>query len=352
MDIEVKNAVIASGSEAQYDGSAKRLLGQKIILAHILVSTVKEFNGMKPEDVVPYIEGNPYISSVPVEPGLTNSVMETGGKRITGFNTENSEIKEGLIRFDIVFYVHIPSRGSSGSSLIQIIVNVEAQKGAALNYHLLNRAIFYVCRLVSSQKGRDFENSNYDDIKGVYSIWVCMNMDEDSMVHVKLDKEQLLGSYDWHGNMDMVNIVMIGFAKEPAGNAENHGLHRLLGVLLSDTMKAEEKFNVMGNEYGIPVDMDIRRDVDIMCNLSQGIMEKGEAIGREKGEAIGREKGEAIGFEKGETIGFEKGRKESENKFIISMHKRGYSLEEIAGITEKGIDEIKTIVRSQSVILV
>ena len=205
---------------------------------------------------------------------------------------------------------------------------------------------------MSSQKGRDFENSNYDDIKGVYSIWVCMNMNEDSMVHIKLDKKQLLGSYDWQGNMDIVNIVMIGFAKEPAGNAENHGLHRLLGVLLSDTMKAEEKFNVMGNEYGIPVDMDIRRDVDIMCNLSQGIMEKGEAIGREKGEAIGREKGEAIGFEKGETIGFEKGRKESENKFIISMHKRGYSLEEIAGITEKGIDEIKTIVRSQSVILV
>ena len=181
---------------------------------------------------------------------------------------------------------------------------------------------------MSSQKGRDFENSNYDDIKGVYSIWVCMNMDEDSMVHVKLDKEQLLGSYDWQGNMDMVNIVMIGLAKEPAGNAENHGPHRLLGVLLSDTMKAEEKFDVIGNEYGIPVDMDIRRDVDIMCNLSQGIMEKGEAIG------------------------LEKGRKESENKFIISMYKRGYSLEEIAGITEKGIDEIKTVVRSQDVILV
>lgn len=328
MYTEIKNAVIASGSEAQYDESAKRLLGQKIILAHILVNTVKEFKGMKPEDVVPYIEGNPYISSVPVEPGMINSVTETAGKRITGFNTENSEIKEGLIRFDIVFYVHIPSSSSSGNSLIQIIVNVEAQKGAALNYHLLNRAIFYVCRLVSSQKGRDFENSNYDDIKGVYSIWVCMNMDEDSMVHVKLDKKQLLGSYDWQGNMDMVNIVMIGLAKEPAGNVENHRLHRLLGVLLSDTMKADEKFNVIENEYGIPVDMDIRRDVDIMCNLSQGIMEKGKAIGLERGEAIG----------------LEKGRKESENKFIISMHNRGYPLEEIAGIMDKEINEIKTII--------
>ena len=46
MDIEIKNAVIASGSEAQYDGSAKRLLGQKIILAHILVNTVEEFKGI------------------------------------------------------------------------------------------------------------------------------------------------------------------------------------------------------------------------------------------------------------------------------------------------------------------
>ncbi len=128
--------------------------------------------------------------------------------------------------------------------------------------------------------------------------------------------------------MDMVNIVMIGLAKEPAGNAENHRLHRLLGVLLSDTMKAEEKFNIMGNEYGIPVDMDIRRDVDIMCNLSQGIMEKGEAIGREKGEGIG----------------LEKGRKEIENKFIISMYEKGYSLEEIAGIMDKEINEIEKVI--------
>ncbi len=267
---------------------------------------------MKPVDVVHYIEGDLYISSVPVEPGMINSVIETSGKRITGFNTENSEIKEGLIRFDIVFYVHIPSRGSSRNSLIQI-----------------NRAILYVCRPVSSQKGRDFENSNYDDIKGVYSIWVCMNMNEDSMVHIKLDKKQLLGSYDWQGNMDIVNIVMIGLAKEPANNDEEHRMHHLLGVLLSDTMKAEEKFDIIGNEYGIPVDMDIRREADIMCNLSQGIMEKSEAIGREKGEAIG----------------LEKGRKEIENKFIISMYEKGYSLEEIAGIMDKEINEIGKVTK-------
>ena len=36
------------------------------------MKTVDEFKGMKPEDVVKYIEGEPSISVVPVELGLAN----------------------------------------------------------------------------------------------------------------------------------------------------------------------------------------------------------------------------------------------------------------------------------------
>ena len=46
MNTELKNAVKATDKDAQYDTSAKRLLGQKSILAHILVKTVDEFKGM------------------------------------------------------------------------------------------------------------------------------------------------------------------------------------------------------------------------------------------------------------------------------------------------------------------
>ena len=166
MDTELKNAVKATDTKAQYDASAKRLLGQKSILTHILVKTVDEFRGMNPKEVVSYIEGQPYISTVPVEPGLTNISSEKDGQRLVGFNSENEELNEGLVRFDIVFYV----RMKDGVS--QIIVNVEAQKDGPKGYQILNRAIFYVSRLISSQKERDFENSNYDDIKRVYSIWV------------------------------------------------------------------------------------------------------------------------------------------------------------------------------------
>ena len=109
----------------------------------------------------------PHISTVPVEPGLTNAASEKNGERLVGFNTENEEINEGLVRFDIVFYVRMKD------GLSQIIINVEAQKDEPKGYEILNRAIFYVSRLISSQKERDFENSSYDDIKRVYSIWVC-----------------------------------------------------------------------------------------------------------------------------------------------------------------------------------
>lgn len=73
MDTEMKNMVRASDKDAQYDEKAKHLLGHKHILAYILVNTVDEFKGMNPRDVVQYIEGEPFIGVVPVEPGMTNS---------------------------------------------------------------------------------------------------------------------------------------------------------------------------------------------------------------------------------------------------------------------------------------
>ena len=47
---------------------------------------------MNPKDVVPLIEGDPYISAVPVEPGLTNIVTENTKERLIGLNGENAEI--------------------------------------------------------------------------------------------------------------------------------------------------------------------------------------------------------------------------------------------------------------------
>lgn len=313
MNTELKSAVMATDRDAQYDNSAKRLIAHKIVLAWILIRTVEEFKGMEPLEVAALIEGIPYISAVPVEPGLTNAVRFKNGKRLVGFNTENQEMNEGLVRFDIVFYVRMKD------GLSQIIINVEAQKDEPGEYEILNRAVFYVSRLISSQKERDFENSSYDDIKCVYSIWICMNMEENTMSHIHLTKEDLIGSYEWKGNLDLLNIIMIGLAKELPEHDETYELHRLLGALLSRELTVDEKLDIIGKEYDIPLEENFRKDMSTMCNLSQGVKEEGIAIGRAEGEA----------------------------GLITKMYKNGLSIELIASATDKTIEEVKTIIEGK-----
>ncbi|MCM1172512.1 MAG: Rpn family recombination-promoting nuclease/putative transposase [Clostridium sp.] len=308
MSTEIKNAINAADINAQYDEQAKRLIGNKEILAHILINTIEEFYGMEIPDVVKLIEGEPQIGRVPVEPGLTNSVTYPKGQRIVGLNTENSEINEGLVRFDIIFYVWMKD------GLSQVIINVEIQKEIPYAYNLLNRAIFYASRLISSQKERDFVNTNYDDIKRVFSIWVCLNADENSMAYVHLTKDAVLGSCDWEGNLDLINIVLIGVAKELPDVSKGYKLHRLLGALLSDNLSVKGKLDIIKTEYKIETEGNIKKGVSVMCNLSEAIYEKGE----------------------------EKKAKE----IVISMYEDGDSVERIAKIVKMPIEKVKDIISS------
>lgn len=57
MSTDLNALITATDKEAQYDECAKQLLGRKIILAHILKYTIDEFNGMDPEEITYYIEG-------------------------------------------------------------------------------------------------------------------------------------------------------------------------------------------------------------------------------------------------------------------------------------------------------
>lgn len=306
MNTEITNAVNAAGDKAQYDARVKRILAQKNILAHILVKTVDEFKGMKPEDVVTYIEGEPKVGIVPVEPGLSNiEKTDATGQRIVGLNTENAEINEGLVRFDIIFYVRMKN------GLSQIIVNVEAQKDEPTEYKILNRAIFYVSRLISSQKERDFVNTNYDDIKQVFSIWICMNMDDNSLSHIHLTKDEMLKPCNWKGNLDLLNIVLIGITNEIPEHDEKYEMHRLIGALLSSELKEQEKLDIIEHEYNIPISQEFREDVSIMCNLSQGIEDKAIA------------------------------------KIVMNMYKIGYTPNQIADAVGVSVDEVEAIIKKK-----
>ncbi len=281
--------------KAQYDACAKRILSHKIILAHILAKCVKEFDGLNPTEIIDCIDGEPKIS-MPVD----------GASVITGTNLEDSSINEGLVGFDIVFYVNIKDSQS------QIIINIEAQKKEPSKYQILNRAIFYVSRLISSQKNKDFIKSNYDDIKRVYSIWICMNMEENNLCHYHLIKDEILGKYNWKGDGKLINIVLLGITNDIPDYDDEYKLHRLLGTLFSNKLNANEKINIIKKDYNILTKDELGEDVNIMCNLAEGI----------------------------EEMAIEK----TTENFVMNMYNDGCTLDKIAKMTDLNIDSVKTII--------
>ena len=92
-------------------------------------------------------------------------------------------------------------------------------------------------------------------------------------------------------------------------------LHHLLGTLLSSELTADEKLSIMEHEYDISVEEKLRRDVNIMCNLSEGIEEKGMA----KGEA----------------------------QLIINMHNNGLTAAQISKLTDKNEEYVKEIIAGE-----
>ena len=140
-----------------------------------------------------------------------------------------------------------------------------------------------------------------------------------------LTDEKLLGSYPWKGKIDLLNIILIGITNDIPVHEEKYELHRLLGTLFSVDIPADEKIEIIEKEYSIPADGKIREDVSEMCNLSQGILERGEARGEVRGKT------------------------RAESGFILNMYKKGYTLEQIADVAEKSIDEVKVIIEEEFV---
>ena len=140
------------------------------------------------------------------------------------------------------------------------------------------------------------------------------------MDYVHLMDDKLLGTHQWKGGLDLLNIVLIGKSNELPEHDDECELHRLLSTLLSIELSVDEKLRIMEKEYSIPLDDRIRKDVSAMCNLSQGIREKGRA-------------------EEGERI-------------ILNMHRKGATPEQIAEIVEKTIDEVVAVIRKRERVLV
>ena len=161
-------AVDATGDPgAAYDTNVKYLLADKQILSRILKYTVDEFRDMDVQDIMDCIGDDIETGVKPVDAGLSNlgRVKETA--------TEDNIPAEGIICYDIRFTAYHKEKE------LKILINIEAQKSSdagKLGYHLENRIIFYLARMISAQKQTEFFHSDFDNLKKVRSIWICMGM--------------------------------------------------------------------------------------------------------------------------------------------------------------------------------
>ena len=269
----------------QYDLAAKNILSKRPVAAYLLKEVVPEFKEASLKDIAEkYIEGEFQVSSVPVNPGKTNTVAVP--KKIKGLRNEIGDPTEGWATFDVIFHAITPESGER----IRLIINFEAQKTfseSTLKYILMKRAVFYGSRLISAQKETEFSGSDYSGIKKVYTIWICMESPTHRSIvnHYKMSEHHLVGKYkEPPENYDLLNIVMVYLAPGPVRNR----MLAMLQVIYQETDKsAEEKSKILKQKFGIDVTDEMEEELRTMCNLSEGIYERAMAQGLERGMAQG-----------------------------------------------------------------
>ena len=320
--------------EQALDATCCRLLANKIILAHVLQGCVPEYSRCSIPELLPCLESTPEICSVPVDQDL----LDPG--RIRGENTVDKSITEGNVNFDILLSARTPN----GRESRQIFINVESQNDWNPGYPLLKRAFYYCGRLLSRQKGIVFQNSDYQKLQKVYSLWICLDppkSKQNTLTSFHIMEENLVGNAKYDKmNYDMVSMMMICLG-QPDHRQED--IIHLLSVLLSTEMDPDVKKDILEREYNISMTVEMKKEAETMCGIGHAIarknLEKGMEQGLEKGLAKGLEKG----LEKGRLEGRQEGRQEERESNIVAMLKEKIPMETISRITHYSLDQIQKL---------
>ena len=219
----IENTELASAMETRGKGKAiddycKRVLSNKDVVSYILEKLVldnKGYCGIKESNIV------------------------------------DESIPGARIEYDKLYEVKLPNT--------KIFVNIEAQSKENPGYPLINRAVYYVSRLIDRQKNKSegFMKSRYGEMKEVYSIWIIMDMD--------VKKEEMIEVHTFPEKEDktLMNIIMVYPLKE---DSENEVI-RFLHILFVSDMEAAEKKQILEEKYQIKMTRELEEAMDDMCNV-------------------------------------------------------------------------------------
>jgi len=219
----ISNALNVAGDKAKYNAQVKKILSDINILAWILKYSTSEFKDYSIAEIKESIEGTPEVSSVPLYPGKQKP------ESIIGMDTSNQIPNEGEVTYDILFHAF-----------------------------------------------------TYDQIKKVYSIWICMDVPKyaaNTLTEYRIDKHNHVGNFNGRVRYDLLSVVMVCLGGEQVqvdDNSQSMKLHGLLSTILSGKLTVEEKERKLNNEYGIVAKRDMKKEMIEMCNLADLVEERGK----------------------------------------------------------------------------
>ena len=288
--------------DAKYDEAAKEGLHHPKLIAPILKATIDEYKDYSCDEIVQFI----------VKDSIVDDPIDDVSIIANQLTTENGSISEKLIRYDSRFKAINPKL-SNKSINFYLHIDLEVQndyKPSNPKYPIIKRGIYYGAREISSQLGIITNETNYDKLEKVYSIWIC-----NERVPKKL--QNTVTSYTITKN------DIIGASDEPE---KNYDLMTVIIIRRGEKDSEEDIFDYLNSYFNSDVDgickyVDIRGDddalkgVENMTGLGESIYNRGIAKGIEKG----IEKGVARGVEKGIIEGIERTLRNVMNTFGLTF---------------------------------
>ena len=104
-------------------------------------------------------------------------------------------------------------------------------------------------------RGTEFVNAEYDDIKKVYSIWICMNVPKkigNALAEYRMEKRDIIPDFpDIKSAYDKLSVIVIGLCDREKSSNELTGM---LNVLLSPDIPAQDKKKQLAEKYDMKME--------------------------------------------------------------------------------------------------
>ena len=139
-------------------------------------------------------------------------------------------------------------------------------------------------------------------------------------------------------NYDLMGIIFVYL-----GNSKvKDQLINLLDLMFKSSKNASEKITALHNDFGIDLTQEGEGDLEVMCNLGEGIYEDGLMKGKQEGWEKGRKEGRKEGRREG--------RREGKLELALEMLKDGMALEKVAKYSKLSLSIIKELAKQNKLI--